>query len=207
MGATSVMGETWDQLCADPYLGSSHYRFEITPTGKILVTFDEPGTMQETWDFLCADPHFSNTTHKFEITPEGKIIMSPTLNYHGYFQTEIAQLLVKLAPHGRAASEIATETPLGLFAVDVTWTPADKAKIMRQQRYANPAAEICVEIESPSNTTEEFKRKRDGLFKAGALEFWVVNQAGAVSFYAKNAPEVLLTASPMIPMFPRNIPS
>ena len=110
--------------------------------------------------------------------------MSPTFNYHGWFQARLTILLAQLAPAGQPFVELAVLTPSGLFEVDVAWTTDFKR--IRKQKIASPAPEICVEVESESNTPEEFIRKRSALFSAGSIEFWIIRRSGLIEFYNLN---------------------
>jgi Uma2 family endonuclease len=126
--------------------------------------------------------------------------MSPTFNYHGWYQARLSVLFAQLAPTGQPFVELAVLTDSGLFEVDVAWT-RDFRKL-REQKYASPAPEICVEVESESNTPQEFSRKREALFSAGCTEVWIVSKDGQIGFYSKAR---LLDRSLLLPAFPANI--
>jgi Uma2 family endonuclease len=64
------------------------------------------------------------------------------------------------------------------------------------------AAEICIEILSPSNTQSEMDNKKALYFTAGASEFWMCTQDGELQFY--NHQQRLL-CSELIPSFPEQI--
>jgi Putative restriction endonuclease len=66
------------------------------------------------------------------------------------------------------------------------------------------APEICIEILSPSNTQAEIDEKRALYFDAGAVEVWICNLDGSMSFFV--GAEHLASASALCPSFPGNIP-
>jgi len=156
--------------------------------------------MVQTWERLCTTPGFSHPGFTCDISPDGKVIMSPTFNYRGWYQACLSVLFAQLAPTGQPFVELAVLTESGLFEVDVAWT-RDFRKL-REQKYASPAPEICVEVESESNTSQEFSRKRKALFSAGCSEVWIVRRDGQIEFYAKGR---LVNRSPLLPAFPATI--
>jgi len=156
--------------------------------------------MVQTWERLCTTPGFSHPGYTCDVLPDGKVIMSPTFNYHGWYQARLAVLFAQLAPAGQPFVELAVLTDSGLFEVDVAWTR--EFRTLREQKYASPAPEICVEVESESNTPQEFSRKKEALFAAGCAEVWVVRTGGEIEFYVKGH---RVDRSPLLPAFPANI--
>ena len=156
--------------------------------------------MANTWERICTTPGFSHPGFTCDVSPDGKVIMSPTFNYHGWFQARLSILLAQHAPSGQPFVELAVLTPAGLFEVDVAW--ARDFKRVRDQKIASPAPEICIEVESESNTAEEFSRKRAALFAAGCSEFWIVRRDGAIEFSIPSGP---CDASQIVPGFPHNV--
>jgi Uma2 family endonuclease len=126
--------------------------------------------------------------------------MSPTFNYHGWYQARLSVLLAQLAPSGQPFVELAVLTSEGLFEVDVAWTQAFAR--VRKQKYAAPAPEICIEVESEGNTDAELQRKRTALFGAGCQEVWIVSKEGSIRFFAPTGP---LASSQIIPAFPNSV--
>jgi Uma2 family endonuclease len=156
--------------------------------------------MAETWERICTTPGFSHPGFTCDVLPDGRIIMSPTFNYHGWFQARLSVLLAQLAPSGQPFVELAVLTAEGLFEVDVAWTEAFAG--IRKQKYASPAPEICIEVESEGNTEAEFARKRAALFDVGCKEVWIVSKEGMVSFFVPKGPTL---SSKIIPVFPKEI--
>jgi Uma2 family endonuclease len=64
------------------------------------------------------------------------------------------------------------------------------------------APEICIEIESSSNTLEEIKFKKELYFQAGAVEFWLCNENGEMSLFNPNGQMI---NSALVPEFPNAV--
>jgi Uma2 family endonuclease len=156
--------------------------------------------MVQTWERLCTTPGFSHPGYTCDVSPDGKVIMSPTFNYHGWYQARLAVLFGQLAPDGQPFVELAVLTDSGLFEVDVAWTR--DFRNVREQKYASRAPEICVEVESESNTPQELQRKKEALFSAGCSEVWIVRKGGEIAFHAQGR---VLVRSILLPTFPANI--
>lgn len=64
------------------------------------------------------------------------------------------------------------------------------------------ALEICVEIVSPSNSSEEMRLKADLFFERGAKEVWVCDEEGSLQFMGSRGP---LERSILAPDFPTSL--
>jgi len=64
------------------------------------------------------------------------------------------------------------------------------------------APELCIEVVSSSNTKIEMEEKRQLYLSAGAIEFWVCNEEGAVRFFDINGE---LKNSNLVPSFPNQV--
>jgi len=176
-------------------------RLPLHPISPFFVPMTAPeNLMAETWERLCTNPGFSRPGFTCDVLPDGRVILSPTFNYHGWFQARLSVLLTQLAPSGQPFVELAVLTADGLFEVDVAWTQAVAG--LRKQKYASPAPEICIEVESEGNTDAEFTRKQTALFNAGCKEFWRVSKSGQVKFFV---PEGAVSSSRIVPAFPSAI--
>ena len=151
-----------------------------------------------TWQELCQDKRFANLPFKIELSRTGKIIMSPTRNKHGYFQSQIAVLLQKHLPAGKTLVECAVDTPEGTIVADVTWVTPERFRIIENEFSCSVAPEICVEVWSPSNTPEELALKRRLYFEKGALETWLCDDQGQLTFFDA---EGALASSKLCPDF------
>jgi Uma2 family endonuclease len=155
-----------------------------------------------TWVEACNDKSLQNLPYKIELDRYGKIIMSPTRNKHGFYQGKVAYLLQQLLPHGRVIVECAIDTPEGTYVADATWASAARFKIIEDEFSSSVAPEICVEVWSPSNSTEEIEMKKRLYFGKGASEFWYCDAKGKMAFFDQTGP---LAASTFCPGFPAQI--
>jgi Uma2 family endonuclease len=155
-----------------------------------------------TWVEACHDKSLQNLPYKVELDRRGKIILSPTRNIHGFYQGEIAYLLRTLLPQGHVLVECAIDTPEGTYVADATWASAGLFKIIKSEFSSSVAPEICVEVWSPSNSSEEIEMKRRLYFQKGAIEFWYCDASGQVTFFN---PDGALAKSKLCPEFPPRI--
>jgi len=155
------------------------------------------------WEQVCTDSALQNLPYKIEINKWGQIIMSPASNRHGMLQMKIGFLLISLTKEqGKVISECSVETHHKTKVADIAWCSSDFIKKHGITTPFPKAPEICIEIISPSNTSEEMREKRRLYFKAGAKEVWVCNEDGNITFYNQNKK---LRESEMIPEFPEQI--
>ena len=155
-----------------------------------------------TWEDVCADPSLHDLPFKIELNRLNQIVMSPAHPRHSRLQSKVARILGDLLADGEAIVELAVETKDSTKVPDVVW--ASKAMIDRHggdPSWLN-APEICVEVLSPANTTDEIDLKRELYFEAGALEVWICSWDGRKAFYSA---EGKLTHSKLCPDFPDTI--
>jgi len=138
-----------------------------------------------TWIEACHDKSLENLPYKVEINRQGKIIMSPTRNKHGFFRGEIAYLLRTLLRKGHVLVECAIDTPEGTYVADVAWATKERFKIIEDEFSCSVAPEICVEVWSQSNSSEEIEMKKRLYFDKGGLEFWYCDQDGGMTFFKR----------------------
>lgn len=155
-----------------------------------------------TWQEVCEDKNLANLPYKIELNRRGQIIMSPTRNKRGLYQGQIAYLLRTLLPHGRVLTECAVDTPEGTIVADATWALPERLKIIEDEFSCSIAPEICVEIWSASNTSEEIASKRRLYVSKGAVEFWYCDEHGQITFFNKQGQ---LPKSALCPDFPINV--
>jgi Uma2 family endonuclease len=130
------------------------------------------------WAELCNDPLLRDLPGKIELNAFGVIEMSPASNRHGLRQAAIAHALTEQLPAGQAMVECSIATPEGVRVPDVAWA---SAQFMARHGDVTPfpsAPEICVEVRSPSNTDAEMEFKTRLFLEAGAVEVWIVSEAG-----------------------------
>jgi Uma2 family endonuclease len=130
------------------------------------------------WAELCADPRWDDMAAKIELNGLGVIEVSPASNRHGIRQLAIGRALAEQLPAGTAIAECSILTSDGVRVPDVAWASAE---FMARHGDATPfprAPEICVEVRSPSNTDAEMAFKTRLFLQAGAVEVWIVSEAG-----------------------------
>jgi len=156
-----------------------------------------------TWAEVCDDTTLAALPNRIETDRWGRIVMSPPpRSRHGEYQFEIAGLLRSLLHGGRGLTECPIQTAEGVKAADVAW-------ISRARRASKPndpvfliAPEICVEIQSPSDATAELMERKRLFFEKGAVEFWLCDLEGHVSFFD---PAGEIPRSQLCPDFPKHV--
>ena len=158
------------------------------------------------WREVCQDRSLADLPYKIELDKHGKIIMSPAHKRHSRLQARILRLPMQQLPQGDAMPECAVETSEGTKVPDVAWISDERWQSLNPDDASCVVApEICVEILSPTNTIEEMlgtperSGKRELYFQAGAGEFWLCDESGAMSFYGRSGPmqkSVLCPESP-----------
>lgn len=98
--------------------------------------------------------------------------------------------------------ELAMQTTDGVKVADVVWVSDQRLDVIEEETVASIAPEICIEVKSASNTLEEMLVKKDLYLGAGAIEVWLCDKSGAMSFYNQQGQ---LDASLLVPDFPKLI--
>ena len=137
------------------------------------------------WQDVLADKSLQDLPYKIELNERGNIEMSPASVIHSLLQGKIAfELRSQLK--GEVFTEVAMATRKGVKVSDVAWAPEEYAQKHIRELCASKAPEICVEIVSPSNSQEEMDEKTALFLDAGAVEVWVVDEAGNIRFYTRS---------------------
>lgn len=135
------------------------------------------------WSEVIEDRQLGNLPFKIELNEWGNIVMSPASNRHGFIQTAIALLLSQLKTSGAVLTECSVQTDKGVKVADVVWGSDD---FFVGNQFTTPyetAPEVCIEIVSPSNSSEEMREKKALYLAKGAKEVWVCSETGALSFF------------------------
>ncbi len=135
------------------------------------------------WEEVCSEPALQDLPYKIELNEWGQIVMTPASNKHGFFQSEIVKNLAVLALAGKTISECSIDTCKGTKVSDVVWFSDEFYRAHGLETPYSGAPEICIEIISPSNSTEEMEEKRELYFEKGAKEFWICDEDGNIVFY------------------------
>jgi len=154
------------------------------------------------WQKVATDPNLQNLPYKIETNEQGQIIMTPGKTKHGALQSKIAALLLQRMPTGVVVTECAIHTAGGTKVADSAWFSDARWPQVAEEYEASVAAEICVEVLSPSNSTEEMERKRNLYFAAGAEEVWICTEDGTIRFYDETGE---LADSARAPNFPTKV--
>jgi Uma2 family endonuclease len=155
------------------------------------------------WSEVIASPYLKDLPFKIELNEYGNVVMSPVKVAHSAFQSEIAFILRSLLKEGRTLTECAIATRKGTKVADVAWASLPLFKQIQRQTECSIAPEICVEVISASNSTQEMAEKRELYFESGAKEFWLCDKHGHLSFFSKENGR--LTISELAPLFPKKI--
>ena len=152
------------------------------------------------WDQVCERQDLRDLPYKIELNRFGQIVMSPASNHHGFLQVKIATSLVEIGDGAsRVITECSVDTTDGTKVADVAWRSGAFRNERGSETPYSRAPEICVEIQSPSNSKAEMEFKRTLYFEAGAKEMWICNEAGELAFYAESG---RMDSSRLFPKFP-----
>jgi Uma2 family endonuclease len=148
------------------------------------------------WQEVCDDPILRDLPYKIELDEWGKIVMSPASSRHSILQGLMIDAINRHKADGLAFPECPIQTSKGVKVPDVVWVSNRFLQEHGQETPFCKAAELCVEVLSPSNSRREMEDKRELYFARGALEVWLCDEQGALSFYDCTGP---LPASRLFP--------
>lgn len=131
------------------------------------------------WAELCNDPGLNDLPYKIELNAYGTIEMSPTSTRHARYQASIGHELARQLPAGTVMTECPVATVEGVRVPDVAWASPEFVARHGDATPLPQAPEICVEVRSPSNSDAEMEMKTRAYLAAGAVEVWIVSDAGA----------------------------
>ena len=155
------------------------------------------------WQQVVEDPSLKNLPYKIETNERGQIVMTPAMLKHGSYQFRIGNMLAKLLKiSGEIVTEAAIRTQKGSKVADVAWFSAERWALVAEEFDASVAANICVEVISPGNSTDEIDEMKALYFEAGAEEVWTCNATGEMNFFD---PTGELQNSVLVTDFPSSI--
>ena len=157
------------------------------------------------WEDIIADRSLRDLPYKIETNRYHKIVLSPASFWHSDYQTNIASLLLRLLPGGKAPVACAIQTAEGVRVADVVWISLERREPHRRAIVLPIAPEICVEILSPSNYKEEMLEKMTLYFAKGAQEVWLCDQHGHMEFFTSTSAPNPVPNSILCPEFPQEI--
>ncbi|MBN2886138.1 MAG: Uma2 family endonuclease [Chromatiaceae bacterium] len=151
------------------------------------------------WQEVCEHPSLRDLPFKIELNAQGQVLMSPVKVYHSAFQGRIARLLPE---NGVILAECAIHTPQGTKVADVAWASAERFAMIASEAECSIAPEICIEVVSSSNSQAELAEKRHLYLEAGAREYWICDEGGAMRFFDASGE---LPRSRLVADFPAHI--
>ena len=155
------------------------------------------------WAEICADQWLATLPNRIETDRWGRIVMSPPpRSRHGEYQLEIGGLLRDLMRGGRALTECPIQTTEGVKAADVAWASHERRTSKPNDPVFLVAPELCVEIQSPSDVEAELMERKRLFFEKGALEFWLCNLQGELTFFDSAG---AIPRSRLCPDFPKQV--
>ena len=154
------------------------------------------------WEEVCNNQQLQNLPFKIELNKWGQIVMSPVKIKHSFYQGRIQRLLESLLQTGEVMPECAINTSDGVKVADVVWCSDERFDQIQDEVSASIAPEICIEVKSIGNTLEEMEFKKKLYFEAQAMEVWICNEQGDITFYNEQNE---LTQSLLVPNFPTQI--
>lgn len=157
---------------------------------------------ERSWKMICESGAFDDLPYKVETNARGQIVMSPTTLYHGGLQSWIVRLLAESLDGGMTVTEPVIQTSDGNKIADAAWFSPERWDVMKGEFAASLAPNVTVEVLSPSNSAPEIDHKRALYLEAGAVEVWVCDLEGNLSFYNEDGE---LDASLLVPDAPRHI--
>lgn len=142
-----------------------------------------PEALARRWAEVIADPALRDLPYKIELNARGKLELSPVNNARGRYQVLVGVELLRLLPDGEVITGASVLTAIGVRVADVAWA---SRRFIETYGWATPfprAPEICVEVDSPSDTAQETSEKIRAYVDAGAQEVWVVLEEGRIRFF------------------------
>ena len=157
-----------------------------------------------TWEEICADPQLARLPYRIETDKWGNILMSPPPGgFHSFRQGRITRWFGQMMSGGYELPECPVQTAGGIKAMDVGWMSEGRfARLTSETGVHQIAPEICVEVRSPSNSFEEIQEKMRLYFGIGAIECWVCDREGRMSFFNADGP---IPRSELCPDFPDKV--
>ncbi|MGC9528396.1 MAG: Uma2 family endonuclease [Limnospira sp.] len=154
------------------------------------------------WQDVCENQQLRDLPFKIELNKWGQIVMSPVKIKHSFYQGRIQRLLESLVKTGEVMPECAIDTSDGVKVADVVWCSEGRFNQIENEVSASVAPEICIEVKSTSNTSDEMLFKKNLYLEAGAIEFWCCSEEGQMRFYHESGE---LERSLLVPDFPNQI--
>ena len=154
------------------------------------------------WSEVLEEHSLHDLQYRIETNRDGQIVMNPASNRHSLIQGSIVGMLYTMRASGRVLSECAVETAEGVKIADASWASVEFLKTHRKRITYAVAPELCVEVQSPSNTMQELLGKKALYFQRGAREVWICDSNGDLTFYGAQGE---IERSEFFPDFPKHV--
>jgi Uma2 family endonuclease len=154
------------------------------------------------WQEVCENQNLKNLPFKIELNSQGKILMTPVKVNHSILQGKLIGHLYQNITGGEALAECAIKTKQGTKVADAAWASYSLLEKIENEVECSIAPEICIEVLSFSNTKREIDEKKGFYFEQGAMEFWICDSFGNISFFVK---EGKIERSKIAESFPKSI--
>ncbi len=137
-------------------------------------------TLIRRWQELAADP---DGPDYYEVNEFGEVIMSSrSTNDHQRVVTAVTLALnQQLGPE--AVQEVSVMTDRGIRVPDVVWMKPEQWVQVKGKTPLPLVPELCVEVLSRGNTTEEVAMKTNAYLRGGAREVIVIGLRGEIEFF------------------------
>lgn len=135
------------------------------------------------WSQVIADPSLRDLPYKVELNEWGNVVLSPASNTHGLLQAELSWLLRERRGTGRVIVECSIETAKGVKVADVAWGSREFFDCNELETPYRQAPELCIEILSPSNASQEMIEKIGLYLDKGAREVWLCGEDGRIEIF------------------------
>jgi hypothetical protein len=155
------------------------------------------------WPDVWTDPLLGDLPFKIELDSWGQIVMNPVKVRHVLLRNAISDQLKKvIAGYGVALQCLPVLTRDNVKMPDVVWLSPERYELMKRSDISSVIPEICVEVLAPGEDRERLLHKRDLYLEAGAVEFWLCDGEGGLTFLDDMD---VLEYSRLIPAFPHRI--
>jgi hypothetical protein len=174
----------------------------------VPITIELPDLKSQTkfnltrWTEILADPLLAKIPNRIESDRHGRVVMLPLPDVlHARQLGSIAARLSETAANGTPLTICPVSTADGVKAIDVAWLAnAARNELDENTEVLTKAPEICIEVVGRFDTLSEISERRALYFDAGAIEVWICNLDGSMSFFSGVHHQI--PTSSLCPAFP-----
>jgi len=140
------------------------------------------------WQEVCDEPLLRDLPYKIELNEWGKIVMRPLTNLRGILMGKALAILGRDPQGGLSLPSSPIDTAKGVKVADVIWASREFLTMHAGEDVFSTAPELCLEIMSPPGCDGEWLEKRMLYLDRGALEVWLCDERGNITFYDRAGP-------------------